>query len=178
MVYYLCHPMIRIGKIVATHGLQGAVILSHIVGNSEWMQKDATLFVEIRKGSYIPYFATAAIASNHEEYIVNLEDVNGVEEAKKLTGKHVYVNEDILSGHADDSPLLWIGFNLVDKNKGGLGTIEDVMQTGAQWLAKITIEEKEVLIPLVEDFILDVNMRNKFVRVELPEGLLEVYLEK
>jgi 16S rRNA processing protein RimM len=170
--------MIRIGKIVATHGLQGAVILSHIVGNSDWIQKEAVLFVELRKGSFIPYFVSTAKASNDEEYIVNVEDVVEVEQAKKLVGKHVYVNEDILTGHAEDSPLLWIGFNLVDKTKGSLGPIEDVMQTGSQWLGKVTINEKEVLIPLVDDLILDVNMKNKFVRVNLPEGLIEVYLEK
>lgn len=168
--------MIRIGKIVATHGLQGALILKHVVGKSDWMQKDHTLFIELRKESFIPFFVSVAKASNNEEYVVSLEDVQTVEEARKMIGKHVYVQEDILSGHANDSPLLWIGFNLVDWKKGGLGIIEDVFQTGKQWLAKLTIEGKEVLIPLVEDILLDVNVRNKYVRVDLPEGLVEVYL--
>jgi 16S rRNA processing protein RimM len=71
---------------------------------------------------------------------------------------------------------LYIGFNLVDEQKGGLGTIQDVMLVGRQWIAKITISEKEVLIPLVDDMIIEVNMRNKFIRMKLPDGLLEVYL--
>jgi len=170
--------MLRIGKIVATHGLQGSLILSHIVGESDWLKKDDTLFIELRKGSYIPYFVATAKGSNSEEYILQVEDVTTVEEAKKLVGKPAYVNEDILAKHADDSPLLWIGFNLVDKTRGGLGTIEDVMQAGAQWLAKITYEGKEVLIPLVDQMILDVNIRNKYLRMDLPEGLIEVYLDK
>jgi 16S rRNA processing protein RimM len=168
--------MLRIGKIVATHGLQGAVILKHIVGNSEWLEKDSVLFVELRKGSHIPYFTIAAKAHNDEEYIVTLDDLNTVEAAKKLVGKQVYVKEDILSDHAEDSPLLWIGYNLVDREKGGLGQIEDVMQAGAQWLAKITYEGKEVLVPMVPQIIVEVNARNKYIRVDLPEGLLEVYL--
>ncbi|RYE23472.1 MAG: 16S rRNA processing protein RimM [Sphingobacteriales bacterium] len=170
--------MIRIGKIVATHGLQGSLILSHIIGESDWLKTDDTLFIELRKGSHIPYFVTQAKGNNHEEYILQVEDVTTVEEAKKLIGKTVYVNEDILSKHADDSPLLWIGFNLVDKTRGGLGTIEDVMQAGAQWLARITYEGKEVLIPLVDQMILDVNIRNKYLRMDLPEGLIDVYLDK
>ena len=168
--------MLRIGKIVATHGLQGAVILKHIVGKSDWLQKDAVLFAELRKGSHIPYFTTAAKAANDEEYIVNLEDVNTVEDAKKLIGKQVYVQEDILSKHTTDSPLLWIGFNMVDREKGSLGPVEDVLQAGPQWLAKLTIEGKEALIPLVPEILLEVNIRNKYIRVALPEGLLEVYL--
>ncbi len=161
---------------MATHGLNGAVILKHITGSSDWLQKDHVLFAELRKGSHIPYFTTACKAANDEEYIVNLEDVDSMEEAKKLVGKAVYVKEDILSAHAADSPLLWIGFNVVDKEKGSLGPVEDVMQAGPQWLAKITHQGKEALIPLVPEILLDVNIRNKYIRVALPEGLLEVYL--
>jgi 16S rRNA processing protein RimM len=168
--------MIRIGKIVATHGLNGALILKHITGDSNWLKQGDVLFVELRKGSEIPYFVVTVKASNVEEYIITVEDVITVEAAKKLVGKQVYVKEDVLKNVKTDSPLLWIGFNLVDKQKGGLGLIEDVVQTGHQWLAKLTIEGKEVLIPLVDEMLVDVNIRNKFVRVDLPEGLIEVYL--
>jgi 16S rRNA processing protein RimM len=170
--------MVRIGKIVATHGLQGAAILKHIAGQGDWLKKDDVLFIELRKESYIPFFVTQAKPANTEEYIINLEDVATVEEAKKLIGRQVYVKEDILGNVQADSPLLWIGFNLVDKEKGGLGAIEDVLQAGPQWLAKLTIEGKEVLIPLVKEMILQVNMRNKFIRMDLPEGLVDMYLEQ
>lgn len=168
-------PMIRIGKIVATHGVNGALILKHVVGNSIWMHKDNILFIELRKDSYVPYFVKEARATGDEEYIVNVEDTDTVEAAKKLVGKQVYVKEDILQGKADSSPLLWIGFSMVDKKLGALGVIEDVMQTGAQWLAKIQVNNKEVLVPLVDELVLDVNIKNRFVRVELPDGLIELY---
>lgn len=166
--------MIRIGKIAATHGLKGSVILVHIVGKSDWLKKDDVLFLELNKGSYIPFFVTEAKPAHEDEYIVNFEDVESVDEGKKLVGKPVYVKEDILEKHVNDSPLLWIGFNIVDRDKGSIGAIEDVMQTGHQWLAKLTYEGREVLVPLIEEMILDVNVRNKFVRMDLPEGLLDL----
>ncbi len=166
--------MIRIGKIVASHGLQGAVIMTHVAASSSWLKKDDILFLELNKGSYIPFFVTSAQAANTEEYIVGLEDVTKVEEAKKLIGKQVYVKEEILAAQATDSPLMWIGFNIVDKQKGSLGAIEDVMQAGPQWLARITYEGKEVLIPLIEQMIIDLNVKNKFIRMDLPDGLLEL----
>ena len=168
--------MVRIGKIVAVHGLQGSVILKHIIGRTDWLKKDAVLFLELQKGSHIPFFTIQARDANQEEVIVQLEDVSTSEEAKKLVGKQVYVNEDILKGQAEDSPLMWIGFNIVDKQKGSLGLIEDVFQAGPQWLAKLTINESEVLIPLVKDFLLQVNVKNKFIRTDLPEGLIDIYL--
>ena len=90
--------------------------------------------------------------------------------------KHVYVNEDVLASFAKDSPLLWIGFQVTDVNEGIVGVIEDVMQTSAQWLGKIIHQEKEVLIPLIPQMIRDVNIKTKRIIMELPAGLLEMYL--
>jgi 16S rRNA processing protein RimM len=168
--------MIRIGKIVATHGLTGSVIMTHIVGNSKWLKKEHTLLVEMQKGSFIPYFISQFKASNDKEYIINLEDVEKVEAAKRLVTKHVYVDESILTGYAKESPLLWIGFKVIDKHLGDIGDVEDVMQTGSQWLAKLTYKDAEVLIPLIEQTIEQVDIKNKKLKMDLPEGLLDIYL--
>lgn len=168
--------MIRIGKIVATHGLQGDVILTHIIGRSDWLKTGAPLFVELNKESYIPYFTQQCRASNEEEYIVKLEDVEKVEQAKRLIGKHVYVQEEILSEKASDSPLLWIGFEVKDRKHGKLGKVTDIMQTRNQWLAQVNYKDAEVLIPLIEQTIDGIDLKKKMIAVNLPDGLLEVYL--
>ena len=168
--------MIRIGKIVATHGINGSLILSHVVGKSTWLKKKHTLLVEMQKGSYIPYFITQLKPNNNKEYIIELEDINKVEAAKKLVTKHVYVDESILTDFSADSPLLWIGFNLIDKEKGQIGSINDVVYSGNQWLAKLTYQNNEALVPLIDQFIEKVDIKAKTVRVTLPDGLLEIYL--
>lgn len=168
--------MLKVGKIVATHGLQGAVVLRQIIDNTNWLQKGDVLFVELKRNSLIPYFVEGAKGSAADEYIIQLDEVTTAETAKPLTGKTVYVKEEVLQKAKVDSPLLYKGFNLVDKERGGLGQIEDVLLVGSQWIAKLTIEGKEVLVPLVADMIVEVNMKNKFVRMDLPPGLLEVYL--
>jgi 16S rRNA processing protein RimM len=168
--------MIRIGKIVATHGLNGSMILTHIVGSSKWLKKDQTLMVEMQKGSFIPYFVSQVKATNDEEYVINVEDVDKVESAKRLVTKHVYVDEAVLSGYEKEAPLMWIGFTVKDKHKGNLGPIEDVMQTGSQWLAKLTYKDAEVLIPLIEQTIEQIDVKAKVIKTDLPEGLLDIYL--
>ena len=169
--------MIRIGKIVATHGIGGSLILTHIVGNSKWLKKGNAIHVEMQKGSYIPYFISNIKANNNEEFIVGVEDIDKVETAKKLVTKHVYVDESLLSEFARQSPLLWIGFNLIDKKEGALGKIEDVMQTGNQWLAKLTYQDTEVLVPLIEQTIESLDIKTKTINMTLPDGLLDVYLD-
>jgi 16S rRNA processing protein RimM len=168
--------MIRIGKIVATHGLTGSLILTHVVGNSKWLKKGQVLLVEMQKGSHIPYFIAQCKANNDKEYIINVEDIDKIESAKKLVTKQVYVDESILADYAKDSPLLWIGFTVIDKDKEVIGLIDDVSQTGYQWLASITYTGVEVLIPLIGEIIEKVDIRARTINVVLPEGLLEVYL--
>ena len=168
--------MIRIGKIVATHGIGGSLVLTHVVGNSNWLKKGTALHVEMQKGSFIPYFISYIKVNNNEEYIINIEDIDKIEAAKKLVTKHVYVDEAILADYARQSPLLWIGFNLIDQKEGDLGKIEDVMRTGNQWLAKLTYKNTEVLVPLIEQTIDNLNIKTKTIQMTLPDGLLEVYL--
>ena len=168
--------MIRIGKIVATHGLNGSLILTHVVGNSQWLKKGQVITLEMQKGSYIPYFVSQFKANNDKEYIINVEDIDKIESAKKLVTKQVYVDEAILVDYAKKSPLLWIGFNIIDKHQGEIGEVVDVSQTGYQWLAKVIYHGAEVLIPLIDQMIEKVDVKNKTIEMELPEGLLEVYL--
>ena len=169
--------MIRIGKIAATHGLNGALILTHIVGNSKWLTNGQVILVEMQKGSYIPYFISQLKANNDKEYIINVEDIDKMDAAKALVTRQVYVDESILVNYAKQSPLLWIGFKVIDKDKGDLGLIEDVSQTGYQWIARVIYSEKEVLIPLIEQMIELVDIKTKTIKVNLPEGLLEVYMD-
>lgn len=166
--------MIRIGKIAATHGLQGDVIFTHILNKKGWLKKNDVLFLELNKGSFIPFFIMNVKADREEECIVRLEDVETVEAAKKLIGRQVYVEDIVLENQKLDSPLLWIGFNIIDKQLGEVGKINDVLQTAHQWLASVKYRDKEVLIPLIEEMIVDLNIRNKYIRMDLPEGLLDV----
>ena len=166
--------MIRIGKIVATHGIQGALVLKHFTGASDWLKPEQVLFLEMNRGSYIPHFVTAARAASESEYIVSFEDPGTPEAARKLVGKHVYASEEVLPARVAETPLLWIGFNIVDRQTGSLGPVEDVYQTGHQWLAKVNYQGREVLIPLIDPMIVEVNVRNRYIRMDLPEGLLDL----
>lgn len=131
--------------------------------------------VEMQKGSFIPFFVEQCKANNEAEYILTVEDVTTQVEAKKLVTKHVYVDEALLVGIANQSPLLWIGFTVSDDHYGNIGKIEDVMQTGKQWIGKLNYHDSEVLIPLVDATLVGIDIKARILKTSLPEGLLEVY---
>ncbi|NDC41321.1 MAG: 16S rRNA processing protein RimM [Chitinophagia bacterium] len=169
--------MIRVGKLVATHGLNGSLIMTHVISDSRWLKKGLALHVELLKESLIPYFVAEVKNHGHNDFLLQIEEIATVEKAKKLVGKAVYVDEEVLSRYAKSSPLLWIGFAVTDAQLGEIGTVADVLMTPNQWLAKVIYQGKEVLIPLIEQFIQQVDIRKKKISVELPEGLLEVYTQ-
>jgi 16S rRNA processing protein RimM len=65
---------------------------------------------------------------------------------------------------------------VIDKSKGELGIVDDMMQMPTQWIAQMNYKGKEVLMPLVEQTIESIDLKKKTLHLDLPEGLLEVYL--
>jgi 16S rRNA processing protein RimM len=57
-----------------------------------------------------------------------------------------------------------------------LGKILEVIEQPHQLLCRIEVQGKEALIPLHEETILKIDKKKQQVIVELPEGLLEIYL--
>ena|SRR5690606_4877474 len=170
--------MLKIGRIAGSHGLKGSVILVHELEDTEWMKLELPIFLELNSGSFIPFFVEEFKPLNASEFIVRFDDTPTLEAAKKLTGKIAYVEAGKVKIQTENSPRLWLGFTINTDDNQTLGTIAEVIENGPQWLAKLFIGQQEVLVPLVPEFIKKINERLREIVMDLPEGLLEVYLTK
>ena len=70
-----------------------------------------------------------------------------------------------------------IHYTAFDAEYGEIGIIQEVLEYPMQMLAKCLVNGKEVLFPLNDEMVTDINAEDKIVFVELPEGLLDVYLK-
>lgn len=166
----------KIGKLVSAFGVKGELILKHNLGKKTSLKGLQTVFTEERKESFLPWFIETARIKNEEEIYLKLTDVNTREAAIKLVQKELWLTEpDFKKFAAKSSPINLLGFNVVEQNKV-LGTILEVIEQPHQLLCRIEINGKEVLIPLHEGTIQKVDTKSRQVLVELPEGLLEIYL--
>ena len=67
-----------------------------------------------------------------------------------------------------------IGLKVYTEDENFLGTLEDVMQTGANDVYQVVTEEgKEILIPAIRQCILDVDIESGNMKVHLLEGLVD-----
>lgn len=167
----------NIGKITATHGLEGRVVLRHHLDDKKIWARLPHVFIEIRRESYIPYFIEDRKVMNAEEVLLKLDEVDSVEQAKLLSGKAVYLEDSVLSKLQPKAVSgNMIGFRIIDKVAGELGMVEDLFETPGQVLATVQYKGREVLIPLVDATIVSIDGARKEIRVDLPDGLLDVYL--
>lgn len=170
---------IQIGKITGTHGLDGNVVLFHSVGKSSGLKNLKHIFIELKRESYIPFFVEQIRVDNETELLMKLEDVDSMEVAKGISGKQVYLStEQYEKLKPKDANINFIGFEVWDSQAGKLGTVADLFETPGQLLATVLYKNKEVIVPINDQTIKSVDIPTKTLRLELPEGLLDVYLEE
>jgi 16S rRNA processing protein RimM len=166
----------KIGKIVALHGLKGELLLKHELGKKTSLKDLKAIFIEERKNSFLPWFLSATTIKDAEHVYVRLEGVDTREAAAKLSQKEVWLQEpDFKKFAAKTAPLNLLGYMVID-NGSPLSEILEVIEQPHQLLCRIILKEKEVLIPLHEGSLKKIDHKLKQVIVDLPEGLLEVYL--
>jgi 16S rRNA processing protein RimM len=167
---------VSIGKIVAIHGLKGEVILQHVLGKKTSLKGVKAIFTQDKSDSWFPWFIKEAKAKSGKETLITIEDIASPEAAKKLLQKTIWLPENEVAQHAAPASVLsLVGFTVVHEKKK-LGEIVEVIEQPHQLLCTIIVDEKEVLIPLHQESLLKVDQTKKLVFVDLPDGLLELYL--
>ena len=166
----------KIGKFAAAYGLKGDLVLKHELGKKTSLKGLQTIFIEEKKESFLPWFIESTKIKNETEVFVKLEGVATREAAIKLTQKEVWLTSaDIKMFSAKSSPINLLGYTIVN-NKQPVGDILEIIEQPHQLLCRVEIKGKEALIPLHENFLQGINHAKKQVNVELPEGLIEIYL--
>jgi 16S rRNA processing protein RimM len=166
----------NIGKLVSTFGVKGEMIILHHLGKKSSLKNLEAIFIEEKKNEMLPYFIEHTKIKSEKEIFIKLEGINSMEAARKLLQKELWLTEEDFEKHAGKSaPISFVGFSLIDKEKN-LGEIAEVIEQPHQVLCKIFIEGKEALIPLNESTLQKVDKKKKQLHVDLPDGLLEIYL--
>ena len=165
----------KIGKLAASTGLKGELVLQHNLGKKTSLKDLEAIFLEDKKDNFIPYFIQAAKIRNDKETVIKLEGIDIVEVARKLTPKEVWIPaNDFKKLAAKSSPIAMLGFMMINDGEE-IGVIEEVIEQPHQILCSILYKGKEALIPIHEESLEKVDQKNRKVFVTLPDGLLEIY---
>lgn len=164
-----------IGKVVASFGIQGELVVRHALGKKTALKGLETIFIEVRKGEFLPYFIKAARAKSDTEVLLQLEGVSSREQAQRLSQKEVWLEESDFKRYADQAASIsLLGFHIIHQEVN-LGEILEVIEQPHQVLCRIDLNGKEALIPVHSGSLLSMDPRKKTVTLNLPEGLLDLY---
>ena len=166
----------RIGKLVAVHGLKGELVLKHDLGKKTSLRGLQAVFTEEKKNSLLPWFIESTKIKNEKEIYLKLEGIHSREAAMKLTRKEVWLPEDEFRRYSVKSAATGLLGYIIIFHDEALGEILEVIEQPQQLLCRLELQGKEVLIPLHEGSLKKIDHKKKQVQVELPDGLLEVYL--
>jgi 16S rRNA processing protein RimM len=167
----------KLGHIVKKHGLKGELSILLDVDYPEDYNELESVFVEINK-QLVPFFIEY-LQLNGDRGIVKFEDVDDLPTAERLFKSDLYLSAKNLP-KLDEGQFYYheiIGYMVSDKSLGEVGKITEVYEFPNQDLLGVIHQEKEVLIPINDEIIVKVAHELKQMQVDLPAGLLDVYLE-
>ncbi len=137
----------KIGKLAASFGLKGELVLQHSLGQKTSLKGLETFFIEESKDNFMPYFIESTSIKNDAEVYVKVEGIDTKEVARKLTPKEVWLLEDDFKRFAAKAaPIFMVGFNLVSDGKD-LGEIIEVIEQPHQVLCTILIISTYKILP-------------------------------
>jgi 16S rRNA processing protein RimM len=164
-----------IGKIVAAHGISGELIVKHALGAKTSLKGLEIIFIEERRGELLPYFIVGAKARNEQEIYLQLEGILSREAAQKLVSRECWLpEEDFHRYAAPEATISFLGYTIWNGEED-LGEILEIIEQPHQVLCRIDYFGKEALLPIHKDSLLEVNPAKKMIRVQLPDGLLDIY---
>lgn len=106
--------------------------------------------------------------------LLRLEDVDSLEAARPLIGSEVLVRKTDLPPPPEGS-YYWFqieGMAVFDRRNGAIGLLEDIFVTAAHPVYVVHGDRGEVMIPAVEQFVIEVDLDQRKMVVDLPEGLI------
>ncbi len=164
----------RVGVISSTHGIAGEVKVYPTTDDIRRFKKLKHVILDTGKGERELTVVQARFSK--QMVILKFAEFSNINEVEPFRGKSLYVaREDAVPLDADEYFIAdMIGMRVVSTEGETLGTLREVMPTGANDVYVVEDEEgKELLLPAIRDCVRRVDLKNGTITVYVMPGLLE-----
>jgi len=167
--------LIKIGKIVGTHGYKGTVKVEPLTDFPQRFKEMQS--IKISQGNRLNELSVENCSFHKGHILIKFKGIDGMEDASKFRNAYLNVEADELyplpEGHYYHFQL--IGMGVYDTEKGYLGNLTDILETGANDVYVVKTQlYGDVLIPAIKNVIQKVDLAQNRIDVQLLPGLLEV----
>lgn len=159
------NKFLECGKIVNTHGIRGEVKIIPWADSPEFLCDLPALYID---GKEVKIRNARVHKGN---VIALLEGVDDINDAMLLKEKVVSMSrEDVDLPDGSFYLADIIGLKVINEDGQELGILKDILSPSLQQVYVIK-GEREIMIPVVPEFILETNVEGGYIKVRLIEGM-------
>ena len=166
--------LVSIGELIKPHGIKGEIKILLFNEESKSLKNNQIVFLKNSRDNFFKYKIENVIYSMKKNRIKFFE-IDSIDSADKLRGY-------ILSIPRSDFPELeneeyylndLIGYTLLDKTNNNYGCVDDIFHFPANDVLSVSLNDKEYLIPIIDDIILDIDHDSRLIIINPISGLFD-----
>ncbi len=161
------------GQIVGVHGIKGNCKIRSYAESLSVFQSDSVVIVTTSDGRQKPYEINWA-KPHAKAALISFKGVDTRDQAEALIGCELFIEKSRLPDPEEGS-YYWfdlIGLDVFDDDQKYLGRLESIIQTGSNDVYVVKEDGTEILIPALESVVQKIDLKNRRMQVDLPEGLV------
>ena len=160
----------QLGKISNHRGLKGELVIIKNQTHNINFNDIESIYIHI-DGNYVPFSIKETKKINDKKSTILLENQNSREDNEKLIKSDIYIPDKVAAKFLNEEFKI-IGYSLIQE-KSKVGKIIDFINN-KQSIIICDFDGKEVMVPYVKKYFLDIDHKNKLVDVLIPKELINL----
>lgn len=165
-----------LGYVKRVVGLQGELeIWLDVDDPTKYKKKESMLLM--LKNNLVPFFISQ-LQIRAKSAVVKFNTINSAMEAETYVGSEVYLPLTELPPIKGKNKFYYhevVGYSVHNQHDEPIGVLKDIIDQTIQPVMSIDNKGIEILLPLIDEFLVSVDKENKILKVSPPEGLIELY---
>ena len=165
---------LQVGAITSTHGVRGEVKVFTTTDDKKRFKRLKEVILDTGKEELV--LEIEGVKFFKQFVILKFKGLDNINDVEKYRQKNLYVTRKNAVRLRRDEYFIadMCGMIVVDEEEQPVGVLKDVLETGANDVYIITLEDgRELLLPAIKQCILNVDVENNVMKVHILEGLLD-----
>ncbi len=166
--------LVKIGEIVKAHGYKGELVIK-LSTDFDNLKETEPIFIKI-DGIFVPFFFSYTPKTfKKASAIVKLDNLDSDTEVKELINCEVLLPSEKIKQNNDSENIFETleGYNVFDKDDF-IGVAGEFMNIPSNPILTVFNKSNEILIPINDEFLVEIDSDNKKIIFNLPEGLIDI----
>lgn len=164
----------QVGVITSTHGVRGEVKVYPTTDDPKRFKRLKEVILDTGKEELI--LEIEGVKFFKQFVILKFKGFDNINDIEKYRQKSLYVTRENAVRLRKDEYFIadLMGLTVIDEEDKEIGVLKDVMETGANDVYEITMNDgRELLLPAIKQCVLEVNVEEGFIKVHILDGLLD-----